>query len=97
VVVNANQTVGNYWITAPADVRTSSNNTNCASAVDLELQFTYVYSPTVDPDTVYAVLHYEGASNADPTSTPPTANGTALLEYNMGSSVPRLAEFSAIN
>jgi len=65
VVVNANQTVDNYWVTAPATVRTSSNNTN------------------FDPDTVYAVLHYEGADDADPTSDPPTASGTALLEYNM--------------
>ena len=38
----------------------------------------------VDPDTVYAVLHYDGADDADPISDPPTASGTELLEYNMG-------------
>ena len=42
---------------------------------------------SVDPDTVYAVLHYDGADDADPTSDPPVASGTELLEYNMGSSV----------
>jgi len=29
VIITANQTVDNYWITAPATVRTSSNNQNC--------------------------------------------------------------------
>jgi hypothetical protein len=96
VVVNANQTVDNYWVTAPATVRTSTNNTNCGSSVDLGYNF-LIYAPVlVDPDTVYAVLHYDGADDADPTSDPPTASGTELLEYNMGSSVsclffPRLA------
>ena len=29
VVITANQTVDNYWITAPATVRTSQNNPTC--------------------------------------------------------------------
>ena len=37
VVVNANQDVDNYWITAPATVRTSTNNTNCELPFDLKL------------------------------------------------------------
>ena len=56
----------------------------------------YIYPVPVDPDTVYAVLHYDGADDADPTSDVPTASGTELLEYNMSSSTsclvfPRLA------
>lgn len=100
MVVNANQTVDNYWVTAPADVRTSSNNTNCAFLFDLKILLAHPYPVSVDPDTVYAVLHYEGATDADPTSDPPTASGTQLLEYNMGSSdfhrkFPRLVNLSA--
>ena len=29
VIITADQPVDNYWITAPATVRTSSNNPNC--------------------------------------------------------------------
>ena len=86
MVVDANQTVDNYWVTAPATVRTSTNNTNCTPPL-IRGDDSLIYSYLVDPDTVYAVLHYEGADDADPTSDPPTANGTALLEYNMGISV----------
>lgn len=38
----------------------------------------------VNPNATHAVLHYQGANDYDPTSTPQTPSGTALLEYNMG-------------
>jgi len=39
----------------------------------------------VDPNTIYAVLHYEGADEvADPPLPAPIANGTHLLEHNFG-------------
>jgi iron transport multicopper oxidase len=39
--------------------------------------------PSVDPDNVYAVLHYAGAPDADPTTAPGGANGVKLEEYQL--------------
>jgi iron transport multicopper oxidase len=34
----------------------------------------------VNPDNVFAVMHYDGAANADPTDSPGSASGTVLEE-----------------
>jgi hypothetical protein len=74
--------VDNYWITAPASVRTSINNPNCEQC---PVHKTVILTCCiVDPNSVFAVLHYRGANDADPTSTPPIPSGTELLEHNMG-------------
>jgi iron transport multicopper oxidase len=67
VVVNANQTVGNYWMHAPMD-------------------FDRVINPDpnweADHINVNAVLHYDGAPNAEPTTPPPTTIiGTQLQPH----------------
>ena len=85
VVITADQPVDNYWITAPATVRSAADNANCerSSTHTITIPGTLTYC-AVDPNSIFAVLHYEGADYADPTSTPPIANGTALVEHNMG-------------
>ncbi|KAG8752823.1 hypothetical protein FRC14_006676 [Serendipita sp. 396] len=65
VVVEANQAVDNYWIRAPMAARTPNPApTNWAT----------------DSDNVNAVLHYVGAADAEPTTTPPALSGTVLNE-----------------
>ncbi|KIJ45864.1 multicopper oxidase [Sphaerobolus stellatus SS14] len=71
VVVNANQSVNNYWIRATQTVlgsTTSASNSN------------------FNGTDVYAVLHYAGASNDEPTTPQPTAlpaGGIAFQEFNL--------------
>ncbi|CUA72896.1 laccase, multicopper oxidase, benzenediol:oxygen oxidorectuctase [Rhizoctonia solani] len=65
VIVEANQTVANYWVRAPMTVAGAGTNTN------------------LDPTNVFAVLHYAGAPNAEPTTEQGTAIGTALVEENL--------------
>ncbi|CCO32976.1 Laccase-4 [Rhizoctonia solani AG-1 IB] len=65
VIVEANQTVANYWVRAPMTVAGAGTNSN------------------LDPTNVFAVLHYEGAPNAEPTTEQGTAIGTALVEENL--------------
>ena len=85
VIIEANQPVDNYWITAPATVRTASSNPKCERPSMHKLTKSGTLTCcAVDPNSVFAVLHYEGAYDADPTSTPPIANGTELAEHNMG-------------
>ena len=75
----------NYWITAPATVRTSVNNPKCKQfPVQYITKSVALTDYVVDPHSVFAVLHYEGADDVDPSSTPPIANGTQLLEHNFG-------------
>lgn len=85
IIVTADQPVDNYWITAPATVRTSVNNPKCKRfPVHYITKSVTLTDYLVDPNSVFAVLHYEGAPDADPYSTPPIANGTQLLEHNFG-------------
>ncbi|KAF8713768.1 multicopper oxidase family, partial [Rhizoctonia solani] len=65
VVVEANQTVANYWIRSPMTVANAANN------------------PNLDATNVFAVLHYQGAPNAEPTTEQGTAIGTPLVEENL--------------
>ncbi|KAF8918129.1 laccase [Mucidula mucida] len=51
-VLNADQPVDNYWISAPMEEHHQADNTN------------------LNGDNVFAVLHYEGAPDADPTGAP---------------------------
>ncbi|KAG9084204.1 laccase [Ceratobasidium sp. 370] len=62
VIVEANQTVANYWVRAPMTVAAAGTNTN------------------LDPTNVFAVLHYDGAADAEPTTEQGTAIGNAPLE-----------------
>ncbi|KAG8840014.1 hypothetical protein FRC20_005838 [Serendipita sp. 405] len=67
VVVEANQAVDNYWIRAPMAARTPNPApTNWAT----------------DSDNVNAVLHYVGAADAEPTTTPPALSGD-VVEINI--------------
>jgi len=72
VVVEANQPVGNYWISAPMTMQHSSDNDNCKSLCDYFTiyPFSFEFSPSVDTENVFAVLHYIGAPDADPTGKP---------------------------
>ncbi|KDN49176.1 hypothetical protein RSAG8_02529, partial [Rhizoctonia solani AG-8 WAC10335] len=65
VVVEANQTVANYWVRSPMTVANAANNLN------------------LDATNVFAVLHYQGAPNAEPTTEQGTAIGTPLVEENL--------------
>jgi len=38
---------------------------------------------SVNPDNIFAVLHYDGAPNADPVGSPGSASGTKLEEHNL--------------
>ncbi|KIJ50340.1 multicopper oxidase [Sphaerobolus stellatus SS14] len=72
VVVNANQSVDNYWIRATQTVRGN---------------LTLPTSPNFNGTDVYAVLHYTGASNNEPTTPQPGPTLPAGLvpfeEFNM--------------
>ncbi|GAB1526092.1 Multicopper oxidase [Rhizoctonia solani] len=65
VVVEANQTVANYWVRSPMTVANAANN------------------PNLDATNVFAILHYQGAPNAEPTTEQGTAIGTPLVEENL--------------
>ncbi|KAF8594746.1 laccase-4 [Ceratobasidium sp. AG-I] len=66
VIVEANQTVANYWVRAPMTVAAAGTNAN------------------LDATDVFAVLHYDGAPDAEPTTEQGTAIGTnALVEENL--------------
>ncbi|CAE6417896.1 unnamed protein product [Rhizoctonia solani] len=65
VVVEANQTIANYWIRSPMTVANAANNAN------------------LDATNVFAVLRYQGAPNAEPTTEQGTAIGTPLVEENL--------------
>lgn len=68
VVVEANQTVDNYWIRAPMTARVvGTAPTNWAT----------------DSANVNAVLHYEGAPDAEPTTDIPALTGTNLVESDL--------------
>ncbi|CAE6424865.1 unnamed protein product [Rhizoctonia solani] len=65
-ILEANQTVANYWVSAPMTVAAAGTNTN------------------LDATDVYAVLRYEGATEAEPTTEQSTAIGNApLVEENL--------------
>ncbi|CAE6472720.1 unnamed protein product [Rhizoctonia solani] len=65
-ILEANQTVANYWISAPMTVAAAGTNSN------------------LDATNVYAVLRYEGAPEAEPTTEQTTAMGNApLVEENL--------------
>jgi len=75
--------VDDNWITPPASVRTSVNNPTCEGfPVQNITKSVTLTDHVVDPNSVFAVLHYEGADDFDP--TPPITNGTQLLEHNFG-------------
>ncbi|KAF5327067.1 hypothetical protein D9619_004662 [Psilocybe cf. subviscida] len=65
VVLNANQSVANYWIRGPMTLQHSSDNTN------------------LDTNNVYAVLHYQGAPNAEPTTDAEDGVDNLLQEYQL--------------
>ncbi|KIJ22839.1 multicopper oxidase [Sphaerobolus stellatus SS14] len=72
-VVTANQPVDNYWIRATQTIRGATTNAGNAN-----------FNGT---DT-YAVLHYFGASNGEPTTPQPEtlpAGGVAFAEYQLSS------------
>ncbi|CAE6434081.1 unnamed protein product [Rhizoctonia solani] len=65
-ILEANQTVANYWVSAPMTVAAAGTNTN------------------LDATNVYAVLRYEGAPEAEPTTEQSTAIGNSpLVEENL--------------
>ncbi|QRW22339.1 Multicopper oxidase [Rhizoctonia solani] len=65
-ILEANQTVANYWVSAPMTVAAAGTNAN------------------LDATNVYAVLRYEGAPEAEPTTEQTTAMGNApLVEENL--------------
>ncbi|CAE6445099.1 unnamed protein product [Rhizoctonia solani] len=65
-ILEANQTVANYWVSAPMTVAAAGTNSN------------------LDATNVYAVLRYEGAPEAEPTTEQTTAMGNApLVEENL--------------
>ncbi|KAJ1302813.1 hypothetical protein OPQ81_003119 [Rhizoctonia solani] len=65
-ILEANQTVANYWVSAPMTVAAAGTNSN------------------LDATNVYAVLRYEGAPEAEPTTEQSTAMGSApLVEENL--------------
>ncbi|KAJ1302821.1 hypothetical protein OPQ81_003127 [Rhizoctonia solani] len=65
IIVETNQTVANYWVSAPMDVFGSGTN------------------PSLDTTNVYAVLRYEGAPDAEPTTEQLVPSGVALVEENL--------------
>ncbi|KAF9010407.1 laccase [Hymenopellis radicata] len=54
-VLNANQPIDNYWLNAPMEMKHDSDNDNSLTV-----------GVSVDGDNVKAVLHYEGAPDAEP-------------------------------
>ncbi|KAF8521720.1 laccase [Hysterangium stoloniferum] len=71
VVVNANQTVENYWISATQTVLGATTNAN---------------NSNFNGTDTFAVLHYAGASSAEPTAPQPTglpAGGIEFQEFNL--------------
>jgi iron transport multicopper oxidase len=82
IVVTANQPVANYWVRAPMFLQHDSDNDNRMSLCHYHLTTYPVLTicVTVDPENIFAVLHYAGAPNADPTVSPGSASGTKLEE-----------------
>ncbi|KIJ45860.1 multicopper oxidase [Sphaerobolus stellatus SS14] len=71
VVVNANQTIGNYWIRATQTIRGATTQPS---------------NPNFNGTDVYAVLHYAGADNNEPTTPQPVTlppGGVAFQEFQM--------------
>ncbi|TFK25254.1 laccase 17 [Coprinopsis marcescibilis] len=66
-VLHANQPVRNYWIRAPMDLQHHSDNDN----------------RTLDEEDVYAVLHYDGAPNAQPSTRADRDPDDVLQEYQL--------------
>jgi hypothetical protein len=78
VIINANQTVGNYWARV-------SIGTDCGDNSILE-----------DNIPLGAILHYEGADNAEPTGTGETMRTHCLDETNLVPFVPNTVPSSIV-
>ncbi|KAF8522544.1 laccase 17 [Gautieria morchelliformis] len=73
VIITANQTVDNYWISANQTVggaTTSTDNSN------------------FNGSNTWAVLHYSGASDADPTASQPTGLADGGIEFEEFNLIP---------
>jgi len=87
--VEANQPVANYWIRSPMTVSGASSNKNRAYYISHLLGSNDVHrnARSVNTNDVFAVLHYAGAPNAEPTTKADSSpNGVLLQEQNLKAS-----------
>jgi len=83
--LEANQPVANYWVRAPMTVSGASDNRNRTSQIFAVASIidTSGWTLLVDANDVFAVLHYAGAPNAEPTTSKGSFGGTLAEEYNL--------------
>ena len=87
VVLNANQPIANYWIRGPMTLQHSSDNPNCGSSDISPFVHFWRNKLPVDTNDVFAVLHYAGAPDAEPTTQADVGVQNLLQEFQLAALV----------